>query len=533
MRSRCARRARCLAAWASLCAVACVDVARAARSRDWCTALSLTNALTYETARKTASTWSNAAVERMLEGETITVGVLWDPGVVKNGTVAPTDTTTPSPFPVCEGNAACEGYLDGPDYAIFEEVAKRGRFTANWTLFRDVVGDETYDDLVTNITLNYDVSGQWWTDSPGRRAMGIASSQYFQDLSRVLVVEKTVQTKKFQPDLLLKPFTWQAWVMFLSLTTLHALCYYYLEFEYFQQEIPHFWEGFMTSLWLSWERFTSGLDAEPRSPHAKVLQAIWGMCTLCFTALYTASLAAIIIEVSTSNSAINSMKDLRSTGATAVMFQGDPLISQMEITYDWLTVVETPRSELLAVKDLSSFLTSTGTGARALLVPVTDAQKLIDSSTDCGMTMSAMALRAGGGFVAHYSECAENVLWIIDTILMGMAADGTTDKIKARYTTSQCASDDSATTTSYQLGIEQTVGIVVCGAALMIIVLVVSATIKNMMFLKQQKAEAALRSELDSVVAQHAPASLNEGGAGLSRSTSIMQRRTFKLGRAS
>jgi len=205
----------------------------------------------------------------------------------------------------------------------------------------------------------------------------------------------------------------------------------------------------------------------------------------------------------------------------------------MEITYDWLTVVQTPRSELLAVKDLSSFLTSTGTGARALLVPVSDAQKLIDASTDCGMTMSAMALQAGGGFVAHYSECAENVLWIIDTILMGMAADGTTDKIKARYKTSQCASDDSATTTSYQLGIEQTVGIVVCGAALMIIVLVVSATIKNMMFLKQKKAEAALRSELDSVVAQHAPASLNEGGAELSRSTSIMQRRTFKLGRAS
>jgi len=67
----------------------------------------------------------------------------------------------------------------------------------------------------------------------------------------------------------------------------------------------------------------------------------------------------------------------------------------------------------------------------------------------------------------------------------------------------------------------------------MIIVLVVSATIKNMMFRKQQKAEAALRSELDSVVAQHAPASLNEGGAELSRSTSLMQRRTFKLGRAS
>ena len=518
--------------WAALCAVSCADVARAARTRDWCTASTLTNTLTYATARKTASTWQNDAVARMFAGETINVGVIWDPGVVKADAVASTDTTTPSPFAVCEGNAACGDYLDGPDYAIFQEVAQRGGFTANWTLFRDKLGTETYDNLVTNITLNYDVSGQWWTDSSARRAMGIASSQYFQDLSRMLVVKKTVQTKTFQPDLLLKPFTWQAWVMFLSLTTFHAMCYYYLEFEYFKQEIPHFWEGFMTSLWLSWERFTSGLDAEPRSPHAKILQAIWGMCTLCFTALYTASLAALIIEVSTSNSAINSMNDLRSAGSTAVMFQNDPLIPQMQIAYDWLTIVEKPRTDILAVQDLDAFLTSAG--AYALLIPATDAYKVVQSSPDCSVTETAMALQSGGGFVAHYSGCAENFLWNIDTILMEMAADGTIDRIKSRYATLKCASDDSATTISYQLGIEQTVGIVVAGAALMIFVLVVSATIKNILFQKQQRAEAALRSELDSEMAKNAPASLTEDGgeAEISRSTSLMQRRTFKLGRA-
>ena len=56
--------------------------------------------------------------------------------------------------------------------------------------------------------------------------------------------------------------------------------------------------------------------------------------------------------------------------------------------------------------------------------------------------------------------------------ILEMAADGTIDRIKSRYATLKCASDDSATTISYQLGIEQTVGIVVAGAALMIFVLV-------------------------------------------------------------
>ena len=77
--------------WAALCAVSCADVARAARSRNWCTASTLTNTLTYATARKTAPTWQNDAVAKMFAGETINVGVIWDPGVVKADAVASTD----------------------------------------------------------------------------------------------------------------------------------------------------------------------------------------------------------------------------------------------------------------------------------------------------------------------------------------------------------------------------------------------------------------------------------------------------------
>ena len=149
---------------------------RASRAvADWCTASTLTNTLTYATARKTAPTWQNDAVAKMFAGETINVGVIWDPGVVKADAVASTDTTTPSPSPCARGSGVGD-YLDGPDYAIFQEVAQRGGFTANWTLFRDKLGTETYDDMVTNITLNYDVSRQWWTDwSTARWASPVVS----------------------------------------------------------------------------------------------------------------------------------------------------------------------------------------------------------------------------------------------------------------------------------------------------------------------------------------------------------------------
>lgn len=476
----------------------------AVRSEDWC-ASPLTASLTFANGSLGSGHWNSYYVQTLLKNKTLNVGVIWDPGVAYEKTEPknlPGYATEPSPYVICTG-ADCTQWLDGQDYAVFTEVARRGGFDVNWTLLRGPIRDETYNDLVTNITLNYDMSAQWWTDSFTRRGMGIASGRYFQDLSRELVVQRINLSKKLEPlQLMLKPFSWHAWLAFLGLTTFHALCYFYLEYETFKAEIPNIYEGLMTSWWLSWERFTSGLDAEPRSAQAKMLQMIWGMCTLCFTALYTASLAALIIEVSATNSAINSMSDLQTLGGRVVIFEGDPLKAQLGIMYPWLTMVEVPLDDILALTDTKAFLLQYG--AQAILVPHTYAYELEQTASSCDAVRSAVALTTGGGFVAHYSGCAENILWVLDAIMMEMEFDGKTEQLKLQYNPLKCPSE-TAYEVSYTLDIEQTYGICLIGGIIMLIVLLFSTVQKNHVRKRRRRLENIVRDELNAVLAEMAP----------------------------
>ena len=475
----------------------------AVRSEDWCVS-PLTASLTFTNGSKGSGHWNSYYVQKLLRGKTINVGVIWDPGVAYEKTEPehlPGYATDPSPYVICTGSD-CAQWLDGQDYAVFTEVARRGGFDVNWTLFRGPINDESYNDMVTNITLNYDLSAQWWTDSFARREMGIASGRYFQDLSRELVVPRINLSKKLDPlRLMLKPFSWHAWLAFLGLTTFHAACYFYLEYETFKAEIPNIYEGLMTSWWLSWERFTSGLDAEPRSAQAKLLQMIWGMCTLCFTALYTASLAALIIEVSASNSAINSMSDLQTQGGRAIIFEDDPLRGQLGITYPWLTMVEVPLDNILALSDIKAFLLNYG--AQAVIVPHTYAFEIEQSKSSCGAVRSASALSSGGGFVAHYSGCAENILWILDTIMMEMEFDGKTEQLKLQYNPMKCASE--IIEVSYTLDITQTYGICLIGGVIMLVVLLLSTLQKTHVKKRRRRLENIVREELNAVLAEMAP----------------------------
>ena len=491
-----------------------VASASATRSLDWCAndGQGLSASLTTSNGTSTNARWKNNFVAELLVGKTLNVAVIWDAGVVKEGKAEPTNSThpgyatAPSPFVICEDSDpsnTCDDWLGGRDWAIFNEAAKRGNFKVRWTLLRGPIGSETYTDLESIITLNYDLSAQWWTDSYERRGQGMVTGRYITDLSRELLVEKEAASKTLNPALMLKPFTWQAWLAFLGLTTFHSLCYYYLEFDHFKEEIPSVLEGVLTSWWLSWERFTSGLDAEPRSPHAKALQVIWGMCTLCFTALYTASLAALIIEVSVSNSAINSMSDLQKVGGRVAIFTGDPLKTQLQTSYPWLTMVEVPLATIRATTNIKSFLTQNA--VQAMLIPHVYAYELEQAQSDCGMTIVANALKAGGGFATHYSECAENLHWVIDTTLMEMEFDGKMDQITLSYTPMMCQNQVTASEVSYTLDINQTYGIIAAGGVLMLLVLTLSAGHKKHENHRQRKREIQHRQHLEAVLSEMAP----------------------------
>ena len=74
--------------------------------------------------------------------------------------------------------------LSGLQYVILTEIAKIGQFSLNWTVLRDVSGDpahkETYTEYALNISRDFDIGGNWWTDLPDRRVKGI-SDHFFRN----------------------------------------------------------------------------------------------------------------------------------------------------------------------------------------------------------------------------------------------------------------------------------------------------------------------------------------------------------------
>ena len=102
---------------------------------------------------------SNALFNSRLEGLTLSVAAIWDPGYVSiEGEAAPTRMRD-YPDVYCTD---CGSRLSGYNFDVFEKMASIGNFKTNWTIFGDVdsTRGETYEQMALNFTRDFDVSGQ-------------------------------------------------------------------------------------------------------------------------------------------------------------------------------------------------------------------------------------------------------------------------------------------------------------------------------------------------------------------------------------
>ena len=93
----------------------------------------------------------NANFNTRLEGLTLTVAAIWDPGYVSiEGEAAPTRTRD-YPDVYCTD---CGSKLSGYNFDVFEKMASLGNFKTNWTIFGDVDSSrgETYEQMALNFT---------------------------------------------------------------------------------------------------------------------------------------------------------------------------------------------------------------------------------------------------------------------------------------------------------------------------------------------------------------------------------------------
>ena len=97
-------------------------------------------------------------MKRRLEGKTLNVISHWDSGYVYIKDFPTPQYKRPYPDIVCTNGCVEEGGLSRLNYETFMKVAELGGFAVNWTLQRDVSGEnnETYTELALKFTNDYD-----------------------------------------------------------------------------------------------------------------------------------------------------------------------------------------------------------------------------------------------------------------------------------------------------------------------------------------------------------------------------------------
>ena len=397
----------------------------------------------------------NSNFNTRLEGLTLNVAAIWDPGYVSiEGEAAPTRTKD-YPDVYCTN---CGSRLSGYNFDVFEKVATLGNFKTNWTIFGDVDSSrgETYEDMALNFTRDFDVSGQWWSDTARRRSIGISCGYYHTDITRILTVSKQAGSGgKIDFFSFLAPLSWQVWLTLISFLLGYALLYLFFERPHFN--LPTFKASVARSLFLSFECLTGGFVAEPVTKTGMVLQSVFSFCTLGFSSLYTAALTSILIEEAVSAMAINTLDDLQQAGGRAIMFTGDPLKPRILAQNPWLIATDVARSEILATKKIDDLLGKYG--SQAVILSSADAGTLVQQATYCDASANGIVLAAGGGFITNYEDCHSDITHVFDTILLGMEADGVLDEILNKYSKDTCDATASATKIDYTIALDKTAGI--------------------------------------------------------------------------
>lgn len=302
---------------------------------------------------------------------------------------------------------------------------------------------ETYTEYALNITRDFDMGGNWWTDLADRRQKGMANGHYHTDVSRRLVVSKAIAKKTLRESFMsVLGFDLEVWYVFIFLFLMNGLIYLFLEWdgtEFNNARLRNNWYGKLSyTFWLSWNFFTCGpTPADPANFWAQALTGMWGITTLVFRAMYVGLVASNIIFNMNNSAMIRNVNDLQNRGGTVVMFDADPTKQAIEARYgDWMKIISVPRSDITAITKLSSFLEEHE--AQALLVSDSDAKYVVQNDLACEAVSSEVLSSLGAGFISAYSGCRDNIQWVMDAIMMEMEQSGAMNTIRATYATGNC-----------------------------------------------------------------------------------------------
>ena len=226
-----------------------------------------------------------------------------------------------------EGDASGVISDGGAMAKIFDELARRAGF--NWRNHYGLVEipdgpefeDKTWNELLIWSADVYDVSVDWWIETPSRKEIGIFFPQGWFDASLVLVAKK--QGAKLNVANLLfswsKPFAPELWFLVLVMFVFAGVVYWVVEDgdldgdgkdrnkAEFQYKFK--WQNVLVSILNTALEFAGGKWHTPHTFSGRVFTFGWLFARLLLISAYTANLASTFITDALENYGVESIED--------------------------------------------------------------------------------------------------------------------------------------------------------------------------------------------------------------------------------
>ena len=337
---------------------------------------------------------------------------------------------------------------EGAMAQIFNELAKRAGF--NW---RDSYGiveipdaveheNKTWNDLLMWSSDVYDVSVDWWIETPARKATGIFFPAGWFDASLMLVTKKKGENLNLADILFAwaRPFSFSLWCLVLVTWVFAGVVYWIVEdgdldgdgrdrnsaeFWYTRN-----WQNVLVSILNTALEFAGAKWHSPRTFAGRVFAFGWLFARLLLISSYTANLASTFITDSLATYQVESIPDaiardlkLCYTGVVSA-----PLVLKL---YPDVNLQEVNEDEMLA---------AISEGRCAGTVMSFDEWRIQagmpEKNTNCEFTLvgrNVKHLSAGFAVQHNHAKCSWLVRDVLDLHLQEMTDEGFIDEIWSKH----------------------------------------------------------------------------------------------------
>jgi len=221
---------------------------------------------------------------------------------------------------------------------LLDEVARRGEFSWRETFVIEYppIDGESWLDLLLWSVDTYDISANWWFNTPQRLSLGVSFPRGWYDGSLSIIAKKDKDDiSSFNYLSWGMPFTPVVWIALAATMLISGVICFFLEETRLSLSV------FISYIHASFIVFTGHLDLLPTSHPGQLISFSLSFFALLMLSAYTANLCSfLVVERSAFKLNIQSVSDVVRLGKTMCIYGGTAAQDAVQSTYTEAILVE-------------------------------------------------------------------------------------------------------------------------------------------------------------------------------------------------